>query len=826
MKNGTASFEERATRDRDEFSRIKKEVVSSTKLNYNLERELRDLERSIQLLIINLITAEDMRETLMRTSVPRVSSVSSLKPSLSGLPSSPLSPDVVSIYGKLFFVLQRDPFYLARLTRIARSSEIDPFLQTVVLTLFGDQYDEREERLLLFLFQSALLEEFRQCHDIGTFMRSNTAFTKMLNVFGKRGPYHDFLVETLHSSVKSILDETESLEIYPIAVQNELTAASSDSVNVSRSTSESSSEVSKVANLPAVKSLLLKRTHRLREYSELLTESVFDSVRKCPYGLRLFCKKVFQYGMSRFPTASKDEIFGLVGGFLFLRFFTPSIAAPHVAKLVAQPLNATQRRNCTIVAKIMQNLSNFVLFGEKETYMTPFNEFLSETTPKLRRFYEELIDVDDVEGKLEVDELLEPIDQPLPKVIEITLRELFLIHRMFVQHITEIRDDDASSVGFGSSGVSSSSSSSSSAASVASTSSSVVWKSRIAAIDRGVVIEELLKSLSESVADENSVSDVMNESISLSLIPFFPQKSPPAAAATEDAATAAASSSSSSSSKRSADDRRVSSDSLRMSVKMRVISVLRELPPLPSSASLEGLLNSGMRHAETASNGRLRDEIRDLSSDVERLLEMRSTSSSSSSSSGVSAGDRLQFLLDEIHDMMTQHKRMTVVVPSQMATVVEAATQLTLRKEYLTEQIDLYRRYLQNARGKTFHPLNDSATELNLSSSSSSLSPPLICGPFVYRFVALEKENVLIARGVSERMKRRVSVTFTSRSPGVFLVEISAKVAKIAEREFDINRLLENRANGIMMIDFDEVSVNVDMLIHLLNKLFVLSRRR
>lgn len=56
-------------------------------------------------------------------------------------------------YGNLFFLLQSEPHYIASLCRLVSISEIDTLLQTVMFTLYGNQYESREENLLLTMFQ-------------------------------------------------------------------------------------------------------------------------------------------------------------------------------------------------------------------------------------------------------------------------------------------------------------------------------------------------------------------------------------------------------------------------------------------------------------------------------------------------------------------------------------------------------------------------------------------------------------------------------------------------------------------------------------------------
>lgn len=60
-------------------------------------------------------------------------------------------------YGNLLFLLQSEPRYIAHLCRLVTMAEIDQLLQTVMFTIYGNQYESREEHLLLTMFQVGAL---------------------------------------------------------------------------------------------------------------------------------------------------------------------------------------------------------------------------------------------------------------------------------------------------------------------------------------------------------------------------------------------------------------------------------------------------------------------------------------------------------------------------------------------------------------------------------------------------------------------------------------------------------------------------------------------
>ena len=66
----------------------------------------------------------------------------------------------------------------------------------------------------------------------------------------------------------------------------------------------------------------------------------------------------------------------LIGGYIYLRFFNPVIVTPDAMNIIATKPNRIQRRNLILVAKVLQNLSNGLLFGDKEIYMKVLNQYI------------------------------------------------------------------------------------------------------------------------------------------------------------------------------------------------------------------------------------------------------------------------------------------------------------------------------------------------------------------------------------------------------------------------------------------------------------------
>lgn len=91
------------------------------------------------------------------------------------------------LYGNLFFLLQSEPKNIAVLCRLVSMAEIDSLLQTVMFTIYGNQYEQREEHLLLSMFQAVLAHQFEHATEFSSLLRANTPVSRMMTTYTRRG---------------------------------------------------------------------------------------------------------------------------------------------------------------------------------------------------------------------------------------------------------------------------------------------------------------------------------------------------------------------------------------------------------------------------------------------------------------------------------------------------------------------------------------------------------------------------------------------------------------------------------------------------------------
>lgn len=130
-------------------------------------------------------------------------------------------------------------------------------------------------------------------------------------------------------------------------------------------------------------------TRHLGELAQFFVDVICNSLAHVPASLCIMCRLLRQETEAKFP-GSGDVC---VGGFFFLRFFCPAIVTPSIYGITMDALPPTLMRPLILLTKILQALSNGVLFGKKEAYMVPMNTVVSKNIPRIQKFLRAVCDV-------------------------------------------------------------------------------------------------------------------------------------------------------------------------------------------------------------------------------------------------------------------------------------------------------------------------------------------------------------------------------------------------------------------------------------------------
>lgn len=408
---------------------LKSKISSQSKKNFVLEKDVRYLDSRIALLIQNRMALEEQNEV-----------ASHLEDATDLLEGSFPNDEKTQKYGNLLFLLQSEPRHIAHLCRLVTMAEIDSLLQTVMFTIYGNQYESREEHLLLTMFQSVLTYQFDNTPEYSSLLRANTPVSRMMTTYTRRGPGQSYLKTVLADRINSLIELNDlDLEINPLKIYERLVEEAGDETGDGFSSSQLKGiTVELAAENEQVKAIIAPRLIMLMEIANGFLTTIIDCLEETPYGIRWICKQIRSLTKRKYPDANDQVICTLIGGFFFLRFINPAIVTPKSYMLIDGTPAERPRRTLTLVAKMLQNLANKPSYS-KEPYMAKLQPFIHTNKERVNKFMLELCEVQDFYESLEMDNYVALSKKDLE--LSITLNEVYSTHALLEKHIHELNRD-------------------------------------------------------------------------------------------------------------------------------------------------------------------------------------------------------------------------------------------------------------------------------------------------------------------------------------------------------------------------------------------------
>ncbi|KAF2796566.1 Rho GTPase activation protein [Melanomma pulvis-pyrius CBS 109.77] len=413
---------------------LKSKISSQSKKNFVLEKDVRYLDSRIALLIQNRMALEEQNEV-----ASHLDEAAELQEGF--FPND----DKTQKYGNLLFLLQSEPRHIAHLCRLVTMAEIDSLLQTVMFTIYGNQYESREEHLLLTMFQSVLTYQFDNTPDYSSLLRANTPVSRMMTTYTRRGPGQSYLKVVLADSINSLIELKDmDLEINPLKVYEKMVAEIEEKKGSLPPNLPKGVTAEQAAENETVQQIIAPRVTMLMELANNFLSTIINGLEETPYGIRWICKQIRSLSRRKYPDAQDQTICTLIGGFFFLRFINPAIVTPRSYMLIDATPAENPKRTLTYIAKMLQNLANKPSYA-KEPYMVKLQPFIQQNKERINKFLLDLCEVQDFYESLEMDNYVALSKRDLE--LSITLNEVYATHALLDRHATELAKDDSSHLG-------------------------------------------------------------------------------------------------------------------------------------------------------------------------------------------------------------------------------------------------------------------------------------------------------------------------------------------------------------------------------------------
>jgi Ras GTPase-activating-like protein IQGAP2/3 len=542
-----------------------------------------------------------------------------------------------------------------------------------------------------------------------------------------------------------------------------------------------------------------------------------------------------------------------------LRFINPAIVTPQSYMIVDQPPEKNARRTLTLIAKMLQNLANKPTYS-KEMYMMVLNSFVDDNKDRISQFLNDLCKVEDFYEGLELDQYLALSKKDLS--INISLNEIYSTHTLLLQHQDVIcsgahnaspMKSPISAVPAYSDHSTPSPISPSRAQSLASNRVSMTPEQSYMISCHHLRL--LLNDLGSNAPAQLSRSE--NKSIALSLFSRWetaPILFPEMAAALSSKETTVTRGNVAQ--YRMDDEPLSDGDVLYMDTKALIIQILRK-QALAAADALSSLYENHV-YVPPISINNVPEHFEGCVIKIEEILEKACCESSDevTAKRGLRTLQNLRILEDRYHhpmvhrvdgydalarDIHSEFQNLSLLLhklKQEQESLNTVYRTICTHNQYLRMQLESYKAYLQNARiqaarGKRSDasvmvgvtpivPPKASSTSFK-SKVSSKYKQDTAQGTFKFTHVQLEKDGVIVESAVPDNRRSNIYFSVSSPIPGSFLISLHYKGRDkpILEVEMQLDDLLEKQQDNVQLLDLEYVQLNVNKVLHLLNKTFL-----
>jgi Ras GTPase-activating-like protein IQGAP2/3 len=430
-----------------EVERLRKRVVEGIRENQSLESDVNELDVKIALVVQNVKSFEDLIRAKRRHGGDSAAAHAARASVLAAHGDPFAGPNTLDqatkrkleLYQQLFYLLQVKTDYLGKLFFRLSNTEISESVQRtaerVVLTIFGYGQDQREEYLLLKLFQHSIHQEILSAASPIDVLRTNTMHLSV-TVHYVRPKQVAYVRDALQQAILEVINQPDlDLETDPLALYRQ---------RIDEEEMRTGKQSSKPRDLPfflaaqdlEVRTKLIWNLQRLQAFTNTFVDAITFSTRRMPYGMRCLAKELLGSLKDKFPHEPEEVYAMIVGRLVYYRYINPAIVAPETFDIVSTTVSTTSRKNLAQISTMLTQIARGTLFGAEDPALQATNEFIARSISKFSRWFFEVTDVPDAEAQFHAHEFLDVTVQPKP--IYISPNEVYAMHSLLAQHVDHI----------------------------------------------------------------------------------------------------------------------------------------------------------------------------------------------------------------------------------------------------------------------------------------------------------------------------------------------------------------------------------------------------
>ncbi|KAJ1963867.1 iqgap- protein [Dipsacomyces acuminosporus] len=305
---------------------------------------------------------------------------------------------------------------------------ISKLIETIVLTLYGFAQNAREEYLLLKLFCAAIQIELGSISNLQEFLRGNPIFIKLAVHYNRGAKERKYLRDLLQPLIKKVIEDTDlDLESDPLVIYRTL-IREEESRTGEKSRRPYDITREDALNDMETRTTFIRHLRQLRVLADEFIVAIQSSLDSMPYGMRYIARQLRRSLTEKFPQEAESQVMKVVGHLVYYRYINPAIVAPESFDVIETTITPLQRKNLAEIAKMLNQVSVGKHFSEDNMFLQPLNNYVGYTSAKFLEYSYAVTDVVDPEVHFQVDEFTDLATLNKPSIF-MSIGEIQTMHQ-------------------------------------------------------------------------------------------------------------------------------------------------------------------------------------------------------------------------------------------------------------------------------------------------------------------------------------------------------------------------------------------------------------
>lgn len=391
LNDGDFDFDEEV-----EFERLRKTVVQQVRQNELADQYVTQLDIKIALLVKNKITLDEVVKHQRHFgghvgNLLSNSEISSKDPfDLKALNKA--SRRKLEHYQELFFLLQTQPQYLARLFRRLREQATAEKecerIKHLMMGLFGYAQKRREEYYLVKLILRSIKEEIDNAGTLQDYLRTPAFWNRLFGAYAKSPRDRKFMRDVLGGLIREHFIENRELDLESDPMQIYLSAINNEELRTGqRSRRDPNVPREQAIRDPETRATFIHHMQDLRDLADQVFGLLEELLHCMPFGVRCIAQQMHSYLVSRFPEEESSHLLHLVGQWVWRNYLQLALSEPEKHGVADRGLTQEQKRNIGEMTKVLNQAALGREFGGENIYLQPLNTYVREATARFGQLW-------------------------------------------------------------------------------------------------------------------------------------------------------------------------------------------------------------------------------------------------------------------------------------------------------------------------------------------------------------------------------------------------------------------------------------------------------